>query len=262
MSSFRILDYNYTWQDNVDLTASTADANFPVSNLTSTLRCKVWRTTSNTDQTVVIDIKTSEEIDSFIMWFHPLDGCKLTSDAVITVQANATNNWTSPAVSVTATLDDDFEVASYFWSTAQEYRYWRVKITDPTNDLDYIEVGKIFLTKATQLSQCPDIGFGYGNDDLSTVTRTEYNQVYADVKPNVKSLDLNMSLLTYADWETLQDIYDRVGSTLPIAISLDTDEALYDKDRFIIYGTLSGDFNAKHRVVTYFDQSIKIKEAF
>lgn len=262
MSSFRILDYNYTWQSNVDLTASTASANYPVSNLQSLHRTKVWRTTSVTDQTVVIDIKTSEEIDSFVMLFHPLDGCKLTNAAVITVQGNATNNWTSPAVSVTATYDDDHEIASYFWSTSQEYRYWRVKITDPTNTTGYLEIGKIVLTKATQLSQCPDIGFGYGNDDLSTVSKTEYNQVYSDVKPNVKSLDLGMSLLTYADWETLQDIYDRVGSTVPIVISLDTDETLYDKDRFMIYGTMPSDFNGKHRVVTYFDQSLKIREMF
>ena len=83
MSEFRIMDFNYVFQSNVDLTASTADSNFPVDNLTSTIRSKVWRTTSVTAQSLVIDLKSTEEIDSFVMFFHPLDGlhklfCTLT----------------------------------------------------------------------------------------------------------------------------------------------------------------------------------------
>lgn len=262
MSECRIIDYNYVVQSTVDLTASTASSSFPVSNLKSLHRTKVWRSTNNTNQTVVIDLKTSEEIDSVVVLFHPLDGNKLTPDAVISMQGNATNEWSSPAVSVTLTLDEDFEVASYFWSTANEYRYWRLKVTDPTNESDYIEIGKVILGKATQLSQCPEIGFSYMNDDLSSVSRTEYNQVYSDVKPNVRSFEFNYNILTYADFETLQDIYDRVGSTVPVLLSLDTGEALFDKDRFIIYGNLDGAFNAKHRVMNYFDQPMKIKECF
>lgn len=262
MSECRIMDYNYVFQSNVTLTPSTEDTFFPASNLANFGRTKVWRTTSVTSQSLVIDLKTTESIDTFIMLFHPLDGSSLSEGATVTLQGNATDEWSSPAYSGTPTLDEDFEIYSLFLSAAQTYRYWRLVITDPSNDLGYIEVGKIILTKATQLSQCPEIGFSYKNDDLSKQSRNDFNQVYVDVKPNVRTFEFNYAVLSMDDFETLQTIYDRVGSSVPICMSLDTQESLFDKDRFIIYGHMDGTLNSKHHVLTYFDQPLTIKEAF
>lgn len=262
MSECRIMDWNYVFLDETDITVLSENTNFPADNLKSTLRSKVFRTTGVSNETIVFDLKTAEDIDSFVMMFHPLDGIKLTTGVTVTVQGSATNSWTSPGVSVTASIDWDHEICTYFWSSSQSYRYWRVKIHDPANGLGYIEVGKIILTKATQLSQCPEIGFSYKTDDTSKQYRSEFNQVYTDIKPNVRTFEFNYKVMLQSDFETLQDIYDRVGSVMPICLSLDTQESLFDKDRFIIYGHLDGNLNSKHVVMDYFDTPLVIKEAF
>lgn len=43
MSDFRILDYNYCFEDATRLEASSSDPAFPVTNLSNILRTKVWR---------------------------------------------------------------------------------------------------------------------------------------------------------------------------------------------------------------------------
>src|SRR4051794_23492435 len=58
----RILDYNLPFQTTVALSASSADTNFPVSNLQSYTRSKVWRSTGN----FVIDA-TNNKIDFVIV---------------------------------------------------------------------------------------------------------------------------------------------------------------------------------------------------
>jgi hypothetical protein len=54
----RILDYNYAFQSNVAITASSSNTEFPVSNIQSTIRSKIWRSAGN----FVIDT-TNNKID-------------------------------------------------------------------------------------------------------------------------------------------------------------------------------------------------------
>jgi hypothetical protein len=87
----------------------------------------------HTEEAVVFDLITTEAIDSFALLFDPLGGVQLTSSATLRLQANATNVWTAPSVDVALTLDTDFDAASYFFSSNQSYRFWRLKIVDPRN---------------------------------------------------------------------------------------------------------------------------------
>ncbi len=54
----RILDYNYCQQSSVAVTASSANPNFPASNVSRSIRSKVWRSAGN----FVIDA-TNNKID-------------------------------------------------------------------------------------------------------------------------------------------------------------------------------------------------------
>ena len=39
---------------------------------------------------------------------------------------------------------------AYWWESAQDYRYWRVKITDAANPDTYLEIGRLVLFKYTE----------------------------------------------------------------------------------------------------------------
>jgi hypothetical protein len=264
MSEFRILDDNYAFDPSVIITATSEDPNFPASNLRRYHRSRVWRSaTVDSPQRVVFDLRSIEEIDSFALLFNPIrgEGVKFSDSAVIRLLASATNVWSSPAVDVTLTLDQDYEVITHFFTTAQSYRYWAVEVSDPGNAYGYIEIPKIILSKSTQLSQAPEIGFSDTLEDQSKTDETAYGHRYADLYPTRRSMEFSYSAMTSDDIETLQRIYARVGKVTPIAVALDPTETLFDKDRFFLYGYLNSSFKAGHRFYSFFDSGLSIEEA-
>lgn len=364
MSEFRILDYNYVFQNNVTLTASSADSEYPVSNLKNPIRGKVWRSSStagtftisssnnkldfnegggdlaatittgtytattlateiktrldaaggdtytvtyststgrwtissdggtlsllwdsgtnssntigdsigfttsaddtgatsytsdsvaiHTEETITIDIGTTEDIDSIVAVFDPITGPTISSTATVKIQANASDVWTSPSVDVTLSLDAVYDTLTYYWSTNQSYRYWRFYISDPTNANLYVALPIIYLAKSVQLSQTPDIGFPDTLQDLSIRKENEYGHAYFDVYPIRRRFEFAFTALTESDVETLQEVYRRVGITEPIVISLDSTATLFDKDRFTLYGRIDGEIVSENVFYSYF----------
>lgn len=215
----------------------------------------------HTEEGVIIDTISTEAIDSVAVLFDPIDGIKLSGEAVLTIEANPTANFTSPAVTQTLTIDEESAVATHFFSSSQSYRYWRLKIVDTKNPYLYVEVGNIVLGLAMALTQAPEIGFGFKYDDRSKLAVTPYGHQYADVYPTLKGFEFNYNVLQYADLELLMDSFERVGNIGTVVLAIDTSEELFDKDRFFIYGKYSGDFAPKHRVNQLFNLSLRILEA-
>ncbi|MEE8598670.1 MAG: hypothetical protein V3S69_04040 [Dehalococcoidales bacterium] len=258
---FRLLDSNYLFESQTDITSSGVDASFPLSNLKHSFRSKVARLTPvAAENWVTADLKTTEEIDSFVMVWPALDLSKLSNAATIKLQANATDVWTSPALSVDITYDEQHNMASHYFTADESYRFWRVLISDPLNPYGYIEVPKIWLGKAVTM-QSPDIGFSAKKSDQSKVTRTEFGQQYSDINPIMKTFEFNWSVMDETDRDKLDEVFQRVGNTGPVFMSLDSAAELFNnKDKFSVYGTISGDLSSKHRQSIYFDPALTIVE--
>lgn len=372
---FRIVDYNYAFQSNIGLTASSADTSFPVTNLRSHIRSKafrtkgfwridstnnkldfkdaiaggektatiasgdyttptlmaaaidtaleaagahdytvtfssttgVWTIASNnsefellwssgtntattigaeigfditTDYTgaasytgssiaihgssgewVLFDLKSAEDIDSFALLFDPMSGPKFSNAAVLKIQAHVLDTWSSPSVDVTLSLQDDFDIVTKFWSSAQSYRYWRFSFSDQKNPNLYLEVPKIVLGKATQLSRIPENGFSYSLLDQSIKTQNAYGHEYADTYPSRQQASFNLHAISYANMKTLEDIHKRLGRVTPLLVALDPLEASFDQEQFCIYGKFTEAFQSDHLIGAYFDSSLTILEA-
>ena len=374
MSEFRILDYNYMFQSNVTLTASSADSEYPVSNLKNPIRGKVWRssssagnftiTTSNnkidfnegggdlvatitagtytattlaaeiktrmdaagtdtytisystttgrwtissdgstlsllwdtgsnsantagdslgyttsaddtgatsyvsdnlaihTEETITIDIGTAENIDSFAMFFDPKASIGVSSAATVKIQANASDVWTSPSVDVTLSLDATYDTYTQYWSSDQSYRYWRIYISDPTNANLYVELPVAYLANAVTLSQSPDLGFLDALADPSVKKENNYGHAYYDVYPIRRTFDMSFTALSASDMESLQEVYRRVGNTEPVVISIDSQAVTFDKDRFTLYGRITGGLDSENLFYNYFTApSLTVEEA-
>jgi hypothetical protein len=216
----------------------------------------------HTEEAVVIDLSTPEDIDSFVMLWSPLDGVGVSANATIRLQANPTNLWDSPAVDVAVSVDDTFLVVSHFFSSVQEYRYWRVKIVDPANSNLFVQVGKIILTKATQLQDEPERGFAYELEDQTKRIKTEYGNQYVDVLPLIQRLSFNYAALQYSDVLTLERMFRRNGSKIPITVAIDPLEVCFDKDHFLIYGYFEQ--KMRHNQINHqlFKEDLAIEETF
>ena len=110
--------------DQSTITPSSENLNFPVSNLKDPRRTKVYRSTSNSTS-VVFDFQETSEIDSIFIVDEPRNGFGIST---ITIQFNATSDFSSPAHSETV----DFSIAhgvGYKIFTQQNYRFARLVLT-------------------------------------------------------------------------------------------------------------------------------------
>ena len=140
--SIRFLSNNLL--DGSVKTASTTNAQYPLSNLSNSLRTKTYRSTSNSDN-LVVDLGTADAVDSFMLVDNWKNGFGLLT---LTLEANATDEWSAPAFSTSVTLDTKFGIAHSEF-TAQSYRFWRLVMT---SSLGYCELSNFFLGAASTIT--------------------------------------------------------------------------------------------------------------
>jgi hypothetical protein len=241
----RLLTTNYCTEDATVVTASSADPRFPASNLKHPFRSKRCRLTNLTSSNVVFDFITTEEVNSVVMLWPKEDGILLSNTAVIKIQANATNTWTSPAVDVTMTIDNQYEVASHFFSTDQSYRYWRVVVEDPGNANGFLELGMVWIGKSLDIENAQN-GFSFDLIDRSKTQTTDFGHTYVDEFPLVASVQLQYKNLDYETIQILENAFRENGTKYPVIIALDPDEDVFDKNHYLVYGKMKPSFGSKH----------------
>lgn len=214
----------------------------------------------HTEEWVVFDFGSAVVVDSVAILFDPVEGATVDLSGALTIQANASNVWTAPSVSVALTIDSDDVVSTNFFTSDQTFRYWRLKIVDPNNPNLYVEIPKLILANATVLDDNPEIGFSYVRNDQSVLSKTDYGHLYADELPKLRKMTFSYKAFLYSDVETLINIFNTVGTTRPFAISLDSTEAIFDKDRFFVYGHFTKDLSMKHVVNNIFDHDFEFEE--
>lgn len=219
-------------------------------------------TAIHTEERVTIDIQTAEEIDTLAIIFDPRAGIKLSESAVVTLQGNASADWTAPLYSQVLTVDNTWSVISLYLATAQELRFWSIKIVDPQNSNLYVELGTVMLGKARDIGRCPDNGFELKIIDQSKEDKNSYGNTYADIYPFTKSLNLAFNVLDYDVKKSIEECFKTVGIRTPILVMIDPTEQLFDKDDLLIYGKFDKDVSFKHVIRNYFSSGLAIKEVF
>ncbi len=241
----RFLTTNFVTEDATVITPFTEDTNFPASNLKHPFRSKRWRSANATNERVVFDLITTEDIDSVVILWPKEDGIRLSNTAVITIQANATDVWTSPAVSEVLTINNDYVMASHYFTTDQSYRYWRLLITDPGNAYGYIEVGVVWLGKGLDIPNAQN-GFKYNLLDMSKSVQTDFGHSYVDEYPLTASLEFSYQYLDYSTVQILENAFRTNGNREPVLVVIDAEEDVFDKDHIVVYGKMKNSFGLNH----------------
>lgn len=242
------------------LTASSENVHFPLENLQNVLRSKRFRSTDKTDFHIIIDLGSIANVDSFIMLL-PLEGkVNMTNDAVIKLQANSSDSWDTPAVDLTLEHDVIKRQISHYFSEAQAYRYWRITVNDPTAESNYIEISKLIIGASVTFPNAQN-GFKFGKDDGTKITRNDFGTAYADKYPILKTLNLSYKTLLLSEIEVLDNVFNENGNNIPVFITLDETNTLFDKDRYSIYGLMQDTLDMNHVNYNILDSSgLKITE--
>ncbi len=241
----KLMNQNFCSEDATIISVSSQDPSFPASNLKHPFRSKRWRSTDVDSEWVVFDMITTEPIDSVLIFWSKEDGIKLSNTATVKIQANATNVWTSPAIDQTLTIDNTYMLASHYFTSDQNYRYWRVLIQDSGNPNGYVELGVVWLGKGLALPNAQN-GFTYTLLDKTKVTTNDFGHTYGDEYPTLMNLDFQYQFLDYSVIQIIDSAYRDNGTKYPVVIVIDPEDDVFDKDHFTIYGKLKPSLQLKH----------------
>lgn len=225
--SFKFLANNLV--DQASIFTSSENSQFPASNIKHDFRTKVYRSTSNSDN-IVFDFGSIEDVDHVAICDNWQDGFGV---ATVTIEANATDTWGTPAFSTTMTLDTTFGVSIKALSSTQSYRFWRLVLT---STLGYCELSHVFIGKASSVStNGVSYGWSYRNQDITKVSTSRYGQEFIDDITQRKELsNLSFKVMNTTEIDTIFEVYDQRRTTKPFYVKVgdDTNSIISNEDRF------------------------------
>jgi hypothetical protein len=178
-----------------------------------------------------IDFGTAKNPKGIIILDKKGDIIKISPSAVITLQANSSDSWASPAYEKVLTYGEDniveIDTDGLFDTT---YRYARLLIEDLENALGYVQLGVLYLGDVYELeSSTVQRDFQEEFEDLSEIQQSESGEEYADIKAQ-RSLysSVNIQLCTKTDVNTIMNIFQEFGTHTPFFVSIDSTAQVTD----------------------------------
>lgn len=143
------------------------------------------------------DLVSALEVTAVVLYKH-----NLSSTAVIRIQGNATDAWSSPSYNQLLTWNSGHIV--YFTSGTQTYRYWRLYVDDPDNEDGFIEISVVYLGTYTQPSRSYQQRFEEPRQELSQITMADHGAHYYTDKPSREGFSGDFLRLSEADRTALE----------------------------------------------------------
>ena len=106
-------------------------------------------------------------------------------------------------------------------------------------------------------------GFNWVSVDPSAVKKSIEGTAYFETKTKYDTLGgIQYALVTEEDRLTLEDLYNRLGKTNWLPVSLDPENKIASNDLNDLtkLARFSGNFSRTHRVFEYFDIAISLEE--
>lgn len=215
-------------------TAVAVGTNFTTANLFKLYnqrQSSVGQASAKTGIVISYDLTAARNVQFFGMFDHGF-----TSGATLVLQADDDPAFGSPGVNLTLVWNE-FQIV-YYWSTPQNYRYWRLMADDAGNgNLPWI--GELLLgVPVLFIHNCQwDVGEGFLFNNA--VHESDYNVTWRFKKTERRSFQ-NVNFAQRPDAEVAELtslIHATDGSLIPVAFFLDEEEP-----NETIYGHLQDEF--------------------
>lgn len=228
------------------------------SNLTGTIFTANERR-YNTSEWIKVDLG-QPQIADFGALIPPANEAFSCSNATITLQGNNVDVWTSPQVSQAMTVSSNgaFIAPS---KTLEPCRYWRILISDVTNNnitAAVAWIGNSVVNTNTNIAT----GFTRNRSDQSIRSFSESGQLYTDRRPRV--LSINGTSVQYLKGQELIDMeqlaYD-LGTGRPFFIVIDPSLTVSTTlDQMTHYVEQDSDVQFAHVLNSYYNFSFSLRE--
>jgi len=217
------------YANNVTATATTItpyseNPTYPCSTALKDSRLsRYYRSIGVSSENIVFDFGAATSCTDIIILGH-----NFTAGATITIQANATNVWTSPSYSQVLTVADDI---AYTFAAAQNYRYWRLTIADASNPDTYIQIAYVFIGNSIAFpAMSPDQKVPrYSSADFDYSVS---GQLYGSKKIQWRGASVTFSMITDTQKKAIETMFGVVDKVSPFVLmiwedSLDVEPLIY-----------------------------------
>lgn len=236
MAKVRLLWRNKA--DTATVSASSASYGNAAANVQDPHRYTMWQTEDDTAaEWIQFDLSQAESIQALV-----IDNHDFSDSDTITIQANATDSWTSPSVDLELTVTDTTIV--YHWASAQSYRYWRLAVTKAASVYQR-QVGRVYLGPYYECPRNPRRdGWSHGPVDQSAIRRSPYGPVWSDVRGQYHRVEMRFEYASQAQADEFALLAATLGTHSPWWLSADHDAEPLD---WLWYGRLTDLRGAEHR---------------
>jgi hypothetical protein len=233
------------------LTALTENPSFPAINMQEQRLSKVYRSTAITSQTVIIDLGSAQGITTAAILGH-----NLSTSATITLDANTTNSWGSPATSKTLIWNAD---AILLFFNSVSYRWWKFTINDTANSNGYLSIGRLWLGTYITISPSSLEDFNVIKKRSDNVIHGRGRQKFASIGVDWRRFELTFPRTDYAMIQQLEAMFDAVGKHTSIIFCNFDDLRTYPLVD-PCYCSIDSDLNFKHETRMKFSYSLSLEE--
>ena len=210
---------------------------------------------------ISFDFGLASKVNAVVLSSYNYNLMKISPQAQIVLEGNSTSNFSNPEFTTNLTVNE-FSASVISKNALGYYRFWKIKIYDRSNPIGFIEVNNIFVGDAW----APAVGavqfpLDLGIDDNSSITRSEFGEVFASIKSRKETFSFSYDFLSSADALRLKDIYLKFRKSRPMYFSFDSDDVYSSQPgEFIKYCTFENEPNISLSSPGYFSSKISLKE--
>jgi hypothetical protein len=170
----------------------------------------------------------------------------ISSSATMTLKASATNNFSSPDLTVTLTRSDD-GISKFF--TESSYRYWQFEFSDPQNSLgpEGFPIAYVYLGPYIEPSRNIINGFSAQLVDPSVKVESESGVTFWRRRTKYwKFSGLEIANISGDDRVEVMSVFKDLGRSSTFFISLDPDSAISEDGELTKFVAFDGDPQLRH----------------
>ncbi len=219
----QILYENNIEDATIDSSSENPDYDFDTA-LNDTRLSRTGRTTGVSSQWVKFSFTGTIDVTYICIL-----GANITSGATVTIEANSSDSWGSPAFSQALTYYDGVYITNF---TQETYQYWRLTIDDGSNTDGYIEIGFIFLGES--LAMPPMLrNQKLPRTTTSTNQKSMRGQLYGNREIILRSASINFAQAITNSYKTnIDTFFETVETIQPFIMlvwenSLDIENPMY-----------------------------------
>jgi hypothetical protein len=223
------------------VTSPTAAALKPFSNCFTDSRSQLWESTGLVEE-IIYDFVYQRPV-GFVGMIGAHDAeFGMTLSAVITIEGNNINDWSTPPFSQVLNVTDDGALAFLDTdSEPPEYRFWRITIDDSTSPESAVSLGYLYLGDYQTLDQRNvQKGFSRTLTDPAKAFKSENGALYFDQKTKyIEFTGVSIGFLDPINRADLETMFSEFGISRPMFISFDptlkVSTDIHEMTRYMIF---------------------------